>query len=281
MGDVVITFEDVWYRYSKRGDWVLRGINLSIERGDFVLVIGCSGSGKTTLLRCLTGLIPHFYGGELRGKITVCGLDVSTSDIAEVTSKVAAVFQDPEAQILMLITEDELAYPLENLGLPPSVIVERVEWVAKLLGLEGIRYRRTFELSGGEKQRVVLATALVQLPEILVLDEPSTWLDPLTSKKLINEVVRIHHEHGITVVIAEHRLELVMPHSSKVIVLHNGKVLYFGDVGSALEGDYLLKANVGDPYIVRLWKYLGRIGKVPLNPDDFAKEVVKCILEKL
>jgi len=198
---------------------VLRGVSLQVPEGELCLVIGLSGSGKSTLLRCINGLVPHFSGGSLSGLIRVNGFDPVRLSPREMSQMVGFVFQDPEAQFVVDRVEDEIAFSLENTGIPNEDMEIRMKEVLNLLELSSLRTRRLETLSGGELQRVAIAAALVLRPKILVLDEPTSQLDPHGADEVLQTLMRLNKELGLTVVLAEHRLERVIPYAGQIIYL--------------------------------------------------------------
>ena len=174
----MIVFDGVTYSYPNADEPVLRGLSLTIEDGEFVLVVGASGSGKSTLLRCLNGLVPHFYGGTVGGSLRVQGRDPGQASARDMSALVGFVFQDPESQFVVDTVEAELAFAMENHNLPQSLMRKRVEEVLDQLDIAHLRNRRISTLSGGEKQRVAIASVLTLQPQVLVLDEPTSQLDP-------------------------------------------------------------------------------------------------------
>jgi energy-coupling factor transporter ATP-binding protein EcfA2 len=214
-----ITFDGVSFAYGHAGGAVLSGVDWRIDDGDFVVLAGESGSGKSTLLRCLNGLVPHFSGGRFGGSVTVAGLDTRHNGPRALSGDVGFVFQDPDAQRVATIVEDELAFGMEQLGVPPLTMRTRVEEVLDLLGIAALRHRDLDTLSGGERQRVAVAAALTLQPRILVLDEPTSQLDPWGAEDVIAAVERLNHDLGLTVVMSEHRLERVIAVADRMRVL--------------------------------------------------------------
>lgn len=203
----------------------LQSINLSVEAEEFVVLAGASGSGKSTLLRAISGLVPHYYGGTFSGELRVGEFDVRVHGVAQLAAVVGSVLQDPETQTVMTTVQSEIAFPLENAGLPSGVVDRGVEEAALALGLGHLLDRRTDQLSGGELQRVALAAALVRRPQILVLDEPTSQLDPVAAEDLLGTLRRINEEWGTAIVIAEHRLERCIGIADRVVALRHGRVV--------------------------------------------------------
>lgn len=215
----MIHLEQLTYTYPGADRPALASVTLHIAEGQFVLVAGPSGGGKSTLLRCLNGLVPHFSGGVVRGRITVADLDAIAAGPQTLSQIVGFVFQDPEAQFVLDRVEDEIAFALENAALPPSEMRLRVEDVLRLLELVPLRGRPLTTLSGGEKQRVAIAAALALRPRVLVLDEPTSQLDPQSAEEVLQALVQLNQDLGLTIVLAEHRLERVLPYVGQIIYL--------------------------------------------------------------
>lgn len=213
----IITLSNVTYAYPLADRPVFRGLSLHIEEGEFLLVVGESGSGKSTFLRLLNGLVPHFYGGTFAGDVIVAGQNTREHEPRHLSHTVGFVFQDPEAQFVVDRVEDDVAFGLENAGVPLAEMRTRVEEALNLLGLSGLRQRPVSSLSGGEMQRVAIAGALVLQPRVLVLDEPTSQLDPQAADEVLSALVRLNRELGLTVVLAEHRLERVAPYAHRVL----------------------------------------------------------------
>ncbi|MCB0252274.1 MAG: energy-coupling factor ABC transporter ATP-binding protein [Anaerolineae bacterium] len=217
----MITLDHVTYAYPGDGAGrpALRDLSLSIDEGELALVVGPSGSGKSTFLRCLNGLIPHFYGGTLKGRIDVAGHDPVALSPQGMAFVVGMVFQDPETQFVTERVEDELAFGMENQALPPALMRKRVEEVLDQLTIAHLRDRHISTLSGGEKQRVAIASVLTLHPEVLVLDEPTSQLDPQSAEEVLVAIRRLNEDLGLTVILAEHRLERVVQFVDRVLWL--------------------------------------------------------------
>jgi energy-coupling factor transport system ATP-binding protein len=216
---MMIHFDHITYSYPQAPSPALRSVTLHIPEGDFVLVIGVSGSGKSTFLRCINGLVPHFSGGTLAGTLLVDGLQPVYASPLVMSRHVGFVFQDPEAQFVVDQVEDEIAFALENHAFPHQEMRIRVEEVLDLLDLAPLRNRRLDTLSGGEQQRVAIASALALRPRVLVLDEPTSQLDPKSAEDVLTTLQRLNSDLGLTVVIAEHRMERVLPFVDRVVAL--------------------------------------------------------------
>jgi energy-coupling factor transport system ATP-binding protein len=218
----VLRFDDVTYTYPGAAAPALNGVSLSIEPGEFVVVAGLSASGKSSLLRAAAGLVPHFHGGEFAGRVVVGGLDTRDHAAGDVAAVAGTLFQDPETQVVMGTVRAELAFPLENRGHGPAAVARGVEEAALALGIEGLLDRSTAELSGGELQRVALGATLAGRPRVVLLDEPTSQLDPVAGDELVWLLRRLNEEWGTAVVLVEHRLERCLGHADRVIALQNG-----------------------------------------------------------
>lgn len=214
-----IALENVTFRYPHRDCMVLNQVNLTIQEGDFVLVVGPSGSGKSTLLRTLNGLVPHFSGGRISGKIRVAGYDPIAMGPHRMSPIVGFVQQEPEAQFVVDTVEDELAFGMENQGLPQTIMRKRVEEVLDQLGIAHLRHRRITSLSAGEKQRVAIGSVLTLQPKVLVLDEPTSQLDPQAAEEVLTTLRHLNQDLGLTIVLSEHRLERVMQYADHILYL--------------------------------------------------------------
>ncbi len=218
----LITLDGVSYRYPEADRPALSAITTAVEPGEVILVRGASGSGKSTLLRCLNGLVPHGTGGQFRGRVVVCGLDTREHPPRQLGMHIGFVFQHPDAQFVLEDVEAELAFGLENLGLPRPLMRKRVEEVIDQVGINPLRRRRIDTLSGGERQRVAIAAALAMHPDALVLDEPTSQLDPQAAEDVLQVVLRLVAELGMTTVIAEHRVERIAPFVDRIWTLDAG-----------------------------------------------------------
>jgi energy-coupling factor transporter ATP-binding protein EcfA2 len=215
----VIRFDRLTYRYPGAQMPVLNDLTLSIDEGEFLLVVGPSGAGKSTLLRCLNGLVPHFYGGTITGQVQVAGRDPVALGPRGMADAVGFVLQDPEAQFVVDKVEDELAFGLENQGVDPIVMRKRVEEVLDQLNIADLRQRSVNTLSGGERQRVAIAAVMTLQPRILVLDEPTSQLDPQAAEEVLDTLVKLNQDLGLTIILSEHRLERVVQYVDRILYL--------------------------------------------------------------
>ena len=248
----MIRFENASMTYTDATSPVLSGVNLAIPEGEFTLVVGPTGSGKTTLLRAINGLFPHFTGGTLAGRVVVAGRETAHHAPRDLAEIVGVVPQDPLASFVADTVEDELAYGMECIGVAPEVMRRRVEETLDLLGLTDVRDRALLSLSGGQRQRVAIGAVLTSHPRILVLDEPTSALDPAAAEEVLSALQRLVHDLGVTVVLAEHRLERVLEYADRVVLVPgNGRGIFVGE-----PAEVMADAPVAPP-VVRLARVAG------------------------
>jgi energy-coupling factor transport system ATP-binding protein len=256
-----ISFRDVSFAYPDAARAALRAVDLDVHAGELLLVVGASGSGKSTLLRSVNGLVPHASGGRFGGDAEVFGRSTRSHHPRELADVVGFVAQDPESQSVVDHVERDLAFVLENLGFSPEAMRRRVEEVLDALGIAPLRDRAPSTLSGGERQRCAIAAALAAGPQALVLDEPTSQLDPQGADDVLAALVRLNHDLGTTVVLAEHRLERAAPLADRAVLVEQGEVAVPAPVGDVL-ADY-----PGAPSVTRLGRLLGW-SPLPLTVRD-------------
>ena len=239
---------------------------MSIAKNDFVVLTGLSGCGKTTLCRCLNGLIPNFYTGQLYGDLKINDLDVKGKSTAELATHVGFVFQNPENQLFSLSVERDVAFGLENLGIERELAIERVNWAMQVTGISHLRNKAPYELSGGQQQRAAIAGVLAMRPEIIVLDEPTSFLDPKTAEEILEVISRLNCEFGLTTLLVEHRLDAVSAYANRIIVMDKGKIVLDGPPETVYDEPARL-IGIGLPKVTTLFHLLKRDGMpVTINP---------------
>jgi energy-coupling factor transporter ATP-binding protein EcfA2 len=232
---------------------VLRGINFQVARGEFVALLGRVGAGKTTLCMALNGLVPHATGGVFRGEVAVVGLNTKEHSVADMARFVGLVFQDPESQLVQMRVEDEVAFGPENLGVLPAEIERRMTWALQAVGLSSYRDRSPLLLSGGEMQRVAIASMLAMHPQVLVLDEPTASLDPAGKAAVFKVLAELRREHNITIFMATQELERIARFADRVLVLHEGQIALDGSPAEVFQNASRLQdLGIGVPQLVEL-----------------------------
>ena len=262
----MIEFHDVGVSYPVSDDdatpmTVFSGADFTVPEGELTLVVGPTGSGKSTLLRCINGLVPHFSGGTLHGRVVVDARDTRTHRPRDLADVVGFVMQDPESSFVTDTVEEELAYGMESLGVDASAMRRRVEETLDLLGLADVRRRALRDLSGGQQQRVAIGAVLASGPRILVLDEPTSALDPVAAEDVLASLHRLVHDLGLTVVLAEHRLERVIHHADQVLLVSDGSV------SGLLQPAEAMLASTIFPPVIGLGRALGW-SPLPLSVRD-------------
>ena len=269
----MISFEDVSFRYAERSPWVVQHLDLDIDDGELVVVVGPTGSGKSTVLAMINGLVPHLSGGQIAGEIVVGGQRTLATVPSELASIVGYVGQDPQAGFVTDRVEDEIAYAMENLGVEPVAMRRRVEDALDLLNLHELRDQPLATLSGGQQQRVAIAAVLAAAPAMLVLDEPTSALDPGAAEEVLHALTRLVHDLGMTVVLAEHRLERVLPFADRVVALADGGAVTVG------KPEEIMASSSLAPPIIELGRLAGWT-PLPVSVRD-ARRCAPGLIEKL
>jgi len=242
----IVNLQNVTYKYPLTDVPVLQNVNLQVNEGEFVAVIGPNGAGKSTLCYAIAGFVPHFFKGEIAGTVEVAGNESSKSTLPEWVLNVGLAFQNPFNQIsgAKYTVFEEIAFGLENIGVPRDEMKSRVEDAMKLTGISNLADRSPYSLSGGQQQRVALTSILVMHPKVLVLDEPTSQMDPIGTREVFG-VIRKLSENGMTVVMVEHKVEWIAEFADKVVALHNGFVLLEGKPQEVLTSDLLTDKGFG------------------------------------
>lgn len=265
--ETVILVEDLSFKYQDSQKEALSHINLAVNQGEFIAIVGATGAGKSSLCFTFNGLIPHFLKGEFKGKVTVCGKNTQEYRVSELAQTVGLVFQDFESQLFSTNVTLEVAFMPENFQLPPAEIEKRIEESLSLVGLSEYKDRDTFTLSGGEKQRLAIASVLAGKPQILVLDEPTTDLDPLGRVQVLNVIYELKKK-GHTLILVEHDTEKIID-ADKLLIMDNGKIIFFDKPRKALEQPYFLEKNGIAPIeIAQLALIRGIKPPLPLTLED-------------
>lgn len=256
----MIEFSNFSFRYGDNDDYALKNIDTRIEDGEFVLVSGPSGGGKSSFCRCINSLIPHFYGGIVSGDVTVNGLSIRTTTPRELARTVGMTFQDPENQLTATDVEREIVFGMENLGFDRKLMSKRLEESLDSIGIAHLRHRAIPELSGGEKQKIAIAAVLALHPRILVMDEPTSELDPKGAEEVLSVVQRLNDELGFTVILIEHRLERVIHLVDRIMLIHQGELIADGSPRDVLSDHRILEIGVGVPPLISLANQLRKQG---------------------
>lgn len=281
----VIETKGLTYTYPGGSKQSITDVSIKIEKGEFALITGPSGCGKTTLCRCFNGLIPHFYQGEMKGETTVAGMNISEHPIYELAKHVGLVFQNPENQLFALSVEKDVAFGLENLGTKRETMREKVDWALELTRIYDLRERAPYELSGGQQQRVAIASVLAMQPEVMVLDEPTSFLDPLSARRIFEVIHQLNRTLGITVILVEHRLDLTAKYTNHIIVMNEGRVVLDGDPREVLQSEETRLIGVGIPKATLLYQVLRKSGmklggRLPLDSEEMATALKEVLVDR-
>jgi len=272
----LISFDNFSFKYIGADSLALRKINISIDEGEYVVITGPSGCGKTTLCRAINGLVPQFHRGYIAGHVYVDSMDTRENEVATLSTIAGMVFQQPENQLVTLNVEKEIAFGPENLGVPPEEIRIRVEELIDLFDLTHLRDKHPHEMSGGEQQRVAMASTLAMKPRILVADEPTSNLDPKSAESIL-KILSSLNKQGMTIVLVEHRLDLVAQDASRIILMNQGSIVADGTPKEVLIMGLCDEIGVGVPKATQIYKRLHLHGidllDVPLSGEELAQMV--------
>jgi energy-coupling factor transporter ATP-binding protein EcfA2 len=280
----IIEVENYTWRYLHTNQPALKEVNLTVEEGLFLGIIGPNGSGKTTLAYSIDGLIPGQYHGVKKGAVKIMGQEVEEYDKGALQHSVGMVFSDPEAQFTAMTVEDELVFGMENLGMTIPEIKERLEWVTELTELAHLLEKPPYEISGGQKQRVALAAVLAMTPKIMVLDEPTSMLDPVSRKRVFNVLARLKEEQSNTIIVIEHSLENLIPLADRMALLYQGELLLEDETLSFFQQmDLLSEKDAFPPGAIQFFYRLIQMGyyngQVPLTVSDAAAKLEQLLAQ--
>lgn len=257
----MIQIKDLSFTYKESSEPTVRNINLTIPDGQFVGITGAAGSGKSTLTYAFNGIIPHCYPGDFYGAVLIDGQDTVDISLTDISRLVGSVCQDIDSQMVSSVVEDELLYGLENFGIPREEVLPRMEEALRAMGIEGLRDRNIASLSGGQKQKVAVASILALRPRVLVLDEPTAELDPASSQAVFELLQRYAREHGTTVIVVEQKIALLSQFADRLIIVKEGQILFDAAPGQVLEhADELLAEGINCPRSTSLSHRLRKLG---------------------
>lgn len=277
----ILTVKHLKYKYPSTNLLALDDISFTIHPGEFIGIIGENGAGKSSLCEALVGLIPNFYKGSYGGKVLLDGKNVSESEIADICQTVGIVFQNPFNQVTgsKMTVYEEIAFGLENIGLPHEEMVNRIDYAMQLLDIASYKDRNPFDLSGGQMQRMAIASIIAMKPEIIILDEPTSQLDPQGSEEVFRAVQLLAQE-GITVIMVEHKIEKIASFCDKVMLLHQGKIVDFDTPQKVFSREDLKEYGVNAPAFTEICKAfelrLPDTGMYPVTLEE-ATSLLECL----
>jgi len=276
----IIQANHLTFTYTGASRPSIQDISIEISSGEFVVLTGPSGCGKTTICRCLNGLIPNFYSGDFAGELVVDGMNVKERTTAELAAHVGLVFQNPENQLFSLSIERDVAFGPENMGLSRDETRKRVDWALDATGITNLKDKPPYELSGGQQQRAAIAAVLAMQPKVIILDEPTSFLDPKSALEILEVVSTLNKQLGITIVLVEHRLDIVSRHANRVIVMDDGKIVLDG-TPREVYGEQARLIGIGLPRVTTLFHLLRKEGlefsQTPTTVDEAAIELRKML----
>lgn len=279
MAAEIITVKDLTFYYPDAPEAALQNINLTVCRGEFVGITGPTGAGKSTLSLCFNGIIPHFQVGRMGGTVLLSDTPLAAISAPELARKIGSVFQDPEAQIVSMSVEEEIAFGMENLGFSRAEMETSISRALDMAGISHLRHRSTTALSGGQKQRVVIAAVLAMMPEVLVLDEPTSELDPLGTEEIFKTLYQLNKEHGITVVLIEQKTDQLAGYLDRLLVLNQGVLLADGRPAEVFARRDVVELGVKIPQVTEFALLYNRhFAAVPVTLAegvDFIRSIAK------
>jgi energy-coupling factor transporter ATP-binding protein EcfA2 len=261
----MIVLNELTYTYPNERDPALKGLSLEIEEGKFVAILGANLAGKTTLCFALSGFIPHFFHGSLEGSVQIGSINVSTTPLPELAGEVGLIFQNPFNQIsgARFSVLEEVAFGLENIGVPSERIISRAEEALEIVGLRHLAERSPFALSGGEQQRLAIASVLAMDPKVLILDEPTSQLDPLGTKQVFRTLNELRKQGDRTVILVEQKIEWVASFADQVILMAHGEIVAHGDPSTLLASEKVPRYGIGQTRYTEAGRLAQKQGLVP------------------
>lgn len=279
MPDKYISIEHLSYRYADAERFALQEINLEIAKGEYIAILGACGAGKTTLCLTLNGIVPRMFMGEIAGRVVVSGMATSEYEVREMAQVVGMVFDNPEFQLSQISVEEEIALGLESRGIPRDEMIRRIPEVLSVVGLTGYEKRSPIALSGGQQQRLAIAASLAIYPDVLVLDEPASNLDPIGKQEVFEVCARLNRERNTTIVITEHEVEAMALYADRIFVLNEGQIVLGGTAREVLsEAETLRSIGLRVPQVTELAHQvqtsLGRWnGEYPITLDEAVRDI--------
>ncbi|WP_147539029.1 energy-coupling factor ABC transporter ATP-binding protein [Anaerotruncus rubiinfantis] len=278
----MITIENLSFQYQDGKGYALRDVNLTVKEGDFIGIIGISGAGKSTLTYAINGIIPHHYAGDFYGSVQVGGMDTVEVRPENLSKLAGSVFQDIDGQMVASIVEDELLFGLENFGFPREEIEERLSGALETVGIADLRHRAIRSLSGGQKQKVAIASIVALRPKILLLDEPTGELDPQSSVQIFEMLRSLNRDYGMTVIVVEQKIMLLCEYADRLLVMDGGGIAFDGQVRAVLQNAAALEAlGINIPRVATLANRLRERGlcdgALPVNLDEAEKMVREVV----
>jgi energy-coupling factor transporter ATP-binding protein EcfA2 len=262
MAEPIISIQDLSYQYALTETPALNHINLDIGAGEYVAVMGACGAGKTSLCLTMNGILPHMLAGGIEGKVIVAGIETANSQVRELARTVGMVFDNPEFQLSQVTVREEIALGLENTGVPRDEMLRRIGEVLDIVGLVGYEDRSPMTLSGGQQQRLAIAAALAMYPQVLVLDEPTSNLDPIGKEEVFAVAARLNRERGVTIVIVEHEVEVMAAYATRIVVMNAGNIVLNGPPTEILpQVEKLAGFHTRPPQVTELAYELERRGR--------------------
>ena len=275
----MIELKNVSFKYELQEEKTIKNLDLYVKQGEFVGIIGKNGSGKTTLCNIIRGIIPDFVQGEITGSISIDNKNIDHIERGEMAELVGFVFQNPFSQIsgIKKTVFEEIAYGLENLGVPREEIKQRVTDVIKLLKIEDLQDKNPNELSGGQSQRVAIASIIVMNPKLLIFDEPTSQLDPLGTEEIF-DILKLLKSQNKTIILVEHKIDLIAEYADRVVVMDDGEIIFNGETHEVLSNDKIEQHNVSMPIVSKLAYKLneekpGFFKNIPITLDECKKEL--------